>query len=77
MYNVAICHHSILSVMLLAVLYSLLVARSAGPAGAFAGRHISPLTSLVTTTGPLVGPARPTCNYPFPIPGARTKARDR
>jgi hypothetical protein len=25
-------------------------------------------TSLVTTPGPLVGPARPTCNYPFPIP---------
>jgi hypothetical protein len=28
-------------------------------AGAFAGRHLSPLTSLVTTAGPLVGPARP------------------
>jgi hypothetical protein len=27
------------------------------------------LTSLVTTSGPLVGPARPTtCNYPFTIP---------
>jgi hypothetical protein len=26
------------------------------------------LTSLVTTPGPLVGPARHTCNYPFPIP---------
>jgi hypothetical protein len=28
------------------------------------------LTSLVTTPGPLAGPARPTCNYPFPIPTA-------
>jgi hypothetical protein len=26
------------------------------------------LTLLVTAPGPLVGPARPTCNYPFPIP---------
>jgi hypothetical protein len=26
------------------------------------------LTSLVITPGPLVGPERPTCNYPFPIP---------
>jgi hypothetical protein len=26
------------------------------------------LTFLVTTPGPLVGPARPTCNYPLPIP---------
>jgi hypothetical protein len=27
------------------------------------------LTSLVTKAGPLVvGPVRPTCNYPFPIP---------
>jgi hypothetical protein len=26
------------------------------------------LTSLVTTADPLVGPARPPCNYPFPIP---------
>jgi hypothetical protein len=26
------------------------------------------LTSLGTTPGPLVGPARPTCNYPFLIP---------
>jgi hypothetical protein len=26
------------------------------------------LTALVTTSDPLVGPARPTCNYPFPIP---------
>jgi hypothetical protein len=25
------------------------------------------LTYLVTTPGPLVGPARLTCNYPFPI----------
>jgi hypothetical protein len=37
---------------------------SASHAGAFAGRHLSPLTSLVTgslaTPGPLlVGPARP------------------
>jgi hypothetical protein len=53
--------------MLLAVLYSLLVA-VAGPAGAFAGRHLSLLTSLVATRSPLVGPVRPTCNYPFPIP---------
>jgi hypothetical protein len=53
--------------MLLAVLYSYKW-RSAGPAGAFAGGHLSPLTSLVTTASPLVGPARPPCNYPFPIP---------
>jgi hypothetical protein len=26
------------------------------------------LISLVTTSGPLVGPTRRTCNYPFPIP---------
>jgi hypothetical protein len=53
--------------MLLAVLYSLLVAVGR-PTGAFAGRHFSLLTSLVTPPGPLVGPARPACNYPFPIP---------
>jgi hypothetical protein len=28
------------------------------------------LTSLGITAGPLVGPARPTCNYPFQIPAA-------
>jgi hypothetical protein len=32
---------------------------SAGPAGAFAGRHLSLRISLVTTAGTLVGPARP------------------
>jgi hypothetical protein len=52
--------------MLLAVLYSLLVAVAAGPAGAFAGRHLTPLTYLVTAAAPLVGHARPPCNYPFP-----------
>jgi hypothetical protein len=38
------------------------------PAGAFPGRHLPPLTSLATTAGPLVGPARHACNYQFPIP---------
>jgi hypothetical protein len=44
--------------MLLAVLYSLLVAVGRPP-GAFAGRRLSLLTSLVATAGPLVGPVRP------------------
>jgi hypothetical protein len=56
----------VLSVMLLAVLYSLFVAVGRPLAGAFAGRHLSLPTSLVTTTGPPVGPAQPPCNYPFP-----------
>jgi hypothetical protein len=32
---------------------------------------ISPLTSLVAIPGPLVGLARPNCNYPFPIPAIK------
>jgi hypothetical protein len=39
---------------------------SSGHAGAFAGRQLTHLTSLITTAGPHVGPARPPCNYPFP-----------
>jgi hypothetical protein len=46
--------------MLLAVLYALLVPSPAATSLL--------LTSLVTAAGPLMGPARPTCNYPFPIP---------
>jgi hypothetical protein len=41
--------------MLLAVLYSLLVAVGRRPAGAFAGRHLSLLTPLVTTPCPPCG----------------------
>jgi hypothetical protein len=50
---------SVLNVILLFALYSILVAVAAGPSGAFAGHHFSPLTSRVSTPGPLVGPARP------------------
>jgi hypothetical protein len=54
--------------MILSVLYfSVSGGRPALPGPSPAA--ISPLlASLVTAAGPLVGPARPTCNYPFPIP---------
>jgi hypothetical protein len=42
--------------------------RPALPVPSSAAMHLSLLTSLVATTGPLVGPAQPTCKYPFPIP---------
>jgi hypothetical protein len=61
--------------MLFAVLYSLLVAVGR-PCRAFAGRHLSLPTFLVTIAGTLVGPARPTCNYPFPIPTVPTRRED-
>jgi hypothetical protein len=34
------------------------------------------LTSLVTTTGPLVGPARPPCSYAFPTPTVRPQTHE-
>jgi hypothetical protein len=58
----------LLSVVLLAVLYSLILVAVGRAYNAFVGRHVSPLTSLVSTPAPLMGPARPTCNYPFPSP---------
>jgi hypothetical protein len=55
----------VLSVTLLAVLYSLFVAVGR-PCRCLCRPPSLSLTSLVPTAGPLVGPARPPCNYPFP-----------
>jgi hypothetical protein len=54
--------------MLLAVLYFPVTGgRPALPVPSLSAISLL-LTSLVITPGPLVGPARPTCSYPFPIP---------
>jgi hypothetical protein len=72
MYKVAICH-LVLSALLLAVLYSLLVVVGRPCRCLRRPPSLSPLTLVVTTAGPLAGPARPPCNYPFPIPtGSQT-----
>jgi hypothetical protein len=63
MYKAAICHLRI-SIMLLAILYYFpCLWQSTGRAGAFAGHHLGPLVSVVSTPVPRVGPARPTCNH--------------
>jgi hypothetical protein len=65
MCKVAICHPSTLYYAISGTLFPISGGRPALPVPSPAA--ISRLlTSLVTTAAPLV--ARPTCNYPFPIP---------
>jgi hypothetical protein len=66
MYKVVICHPSTYCYAISGNLFPIRGGRPALPVPS--STAISPLTSLVNTAGPLVGPARPTCNYPLPIP---------
>jgi hypothetical protein len=66
--KVAICHPSTQCYAISGTLFPISGGRPALPVPSPAAISLSPLTSLVTTAGPLVGPARPTCNYRFPFP---------
>jgi hypothetical protein len=66
-YTAAICHHSTLCYAISGTLLTYLW-WSAGPAGAFAGRHLSPLTSLASTRAPFWGRLNSACNQLFLSP---------
>jgi hypothetical protein len=67
MYEVAICLPSTYCYAISGTLFPISGGRPALPVPSPAAISLL-LTSLVTTPGHLVGPARPTRNYPFPIP---------
>jgi hypothetical protein len=69
MYKVGICHPSTKCYAISGTLSPISGGRPAMPVLSLAAISLV-LTSLVTTPGPLAGPAQPTCNYPFPIPTA-------
>jgi hypothetical protein len=66
-YKVAICHPCTLCYVISGTLFRISGGRPALPVPSPAAICFL-LTSLVTTAGPLVVPARPTYNYSFPIP---------
>jgi hypothetical protein len=65
MYKVAIYHHSTKCYAISGTLFPISGGRPALPVPSPAAISFL-LTSLDTTAGPLVGPARHPCNYPFP-----------
>jgi hypothetical protein len=65
MYKVAMYHPSIQCYAISGTLFPISGGRPALPVPSPAAISLL-LTPLVTTAGPLVGPARPPCNYPFP-----------
>jgi hypothetical protein len=67
MYKVAICHPSTQCYAISGTLFPIIGGQPDLPVPSPAAISLL-LTSIVTTPGPLVGPARHTCNYPFPIP---------
>jgi hypothetical protein len=79
MYKVAICHPSTSCYDIRGTLFPISGGRPALLVPSPAAISLL-LTSLLTTPDPLVGSARPPCNYPFPIPtdyGPSTKLHKR